>query len=324
MVNRISTHINYINWFIIRNIGIFSRGIFSLKKRTYIIIALLSLAFLVNFSDSSSVFYDFTVLDYTYDIVESDWDIQYGLLSASATGIFFGENTYPVGSQYDLHVIAEHPFSVDYEMSMGSDTVEKTDTNSSGPLIYQFNLFSYLDGFFIPWNQTALELGPPKLFSTHFFDLEEYAEFFRSDIDYRHVSYQTGHGLWLGGQSMAYYSEKNSIGFLDIHRRVESYEGHPYDTYINEGEHHFKIEFNLVTGVLNGYHILLESTGFFNNISFDFSFHQQIELEGYNMAKFVNMGLPGYNFLIAIPVLLAIYSIRIYIKKNRKKEALTN
>jgi len=42
------------------------------------------------------------------------------------------------------------------------------------------------------------------------------------------------------------------------------------------------------------------------------------------MAKFVNMGLPGYNFLIAIPVLLAIYSIRIYIKKKRKKEALTN
>lgn len=293
-----------------------------MKKRTYIIIALLSLAFLVNFSDSSSVFYDFTVLDYTYDIVESEWDIQYGSLSASATGIFFGENTYPVGSQYDLHITAEYPFSVVYDMSMEFDTVEKTDTNSSGPLLYQFNQFSYLDDYFIPWNQTALELGLPKLFGTHFFDLEEYAEYFRSEIDSIHVTYVTGRGLWSGGESMAYYSEKNSIGFFDIHRRVESYKGVPGDTYIYEGEYHFKIEFDLLTGVLNGYHALLESTGLFNNETLNFNFHQQIELEGYNMAKFVNMGLPGYNFLIAIPVLLAIYSIRVYIKKKRKERGI--
>ncbi|NHJ47314.1 MAG: hypothetical protein FK733_05945, partial [Asgard group archaeon] len=154
-----------------------------MKKIHTFLLTLLLVSVIVNISSSTAVFYDFTELNYTYEVVNSEWDIQLGVLSTTSSGLYFGENNYPVGSKYDLQILAHTPLTVDYNTTMGTDTEENTDTCHTSPLVDLVRLPGYLMLLNESWDQALFDDGPPKIFGTHFFALDNYSSIFSASVD---------------------------------------------------------------------------------------------------------------------------------------------
>jgi len=308
---------------IIRNI---SWGNVFLKKRIKIIVLLLvSILLFLNLTNSLADFTSIVELDYEYDVVASEWSVQHGTLSTSSTGIFIGETNHPVGSKYAVHITSEVSHEIEYTITIGEDTVTTTDTP---------NNYTILDLLFLPilmaelnnsWDQSLFDKGTPKIINTHFFDLsvvdplfeylDEVGNTLKPDSPYKIVGDST---------YITAFDKEGSKGIFewsywrDFCVPIDG-EG---QSWLIDGFYDLKYEYDLTTGVLNGYHIYLDYNGTTEDGKIiDLFLHQHVEAVGYRMGKlFWDARIAGIEILITIPALLTVSSISLYVKKRRKKK----
>ena len=300
-------------------------GEYFLKKRIKIIVLLLvSVLLFLNITNSLADFTSIVELDYEYDVVTSEWSVQHGDLSTSSTGIFIGETNHPVGSKYAVHITSEVSHEIEYTITIGEDTVTTADTP---------NNYTILDLLFLPilmadlnnsWDQSLFDKGTPKIINTHFFDLSvvdplfEYLAEVGGTMDPDPL-YKTRSFTFITA-----FDKEDSKGIFEWSYWRDFYvptDGEDQGWCI-AGFYDLKYEYDLTTGVLNGYHICLDYNGTTEDGKIiDLFLHQHVEAVGYRMEKlFWDARIAGIEILITIPALLTVSSISLYIRKRRKKK----
>ncbi len=282
---------------------------------------MVSLTLFLSSTNSIATFIDFSELDYQYDIEESEWNIQHGSLSTSSTGINIGENNHPVGSSYDVHITDDAPDMVNYTISIGADSVTNTDTNSNDTITDLIILPAYLVDINETWDQVLFDKGPPMIFGNHFFDLDSINNLFEHLDENPSINSLAPPYHFAGGSYIATFEKKDSKGIFEFATTQDMYENDSGIVLQVDGKIQVKIEYDLTTGVLNGYHLFLDYSGTYAGTILDFFIHQQIEAKGYRMEKFLwNDGLPGFGIIITIPTLITISAISFYFNQRRKKK----
>ena len=172
------------------------------------------------------------------------------------------------------------------------------------------------------WDQTLFDKGTPKIFNTHFFDLSVVNPLFEYLDEGGHtmepyLPYRMG-----GGSFLANFEKEGSKGIFEWGYWADIYVPADGQEWTIDGFYDMKFEYDLTTGVLNGYHILMDYNGTTEDGKIlDLFLHQHVEAVGYRMEKLHwGQGVPGFEFLIAIPTLITISAISHYINKKRKSK----
>jgi len=295
-----------------------------LKKRIKIIVLqLVSIILFLNLTNSLAAFTSIVELDYEYDVVESELNIQYGTLSTSSTGIFIGETNHPVGSKYAVHITSDVAHEIDYTITIGEDSVTATDIPNNNTILDLLFLPTYFAEINDSWDQTIFDKGTPKIFNTHFFDLSIINPTFEYLDEDGHLLIPNSPFDFGGGSFLCRFDVEGSKGIFEwgFTRRIYETISWGVEVLILTGYYDFLIEYDLTTGVLNGYHLKFDYNGTRDGKILDFYMDQHVEAVGYKMERLRwDEGVPGFEFLIAIPALFIVSTISLYINKKRKKK----
>jgi len=253
---------------------------------------------------------------FTYDVVESNWDVTIDTSSSSGTGFNFLDVKRAVGTQFTVEVLTVDPLEVDWEMAVGTDT--DTGTNSIWDAIgIAFNLIlpALLTMMAYPgyFNQTEADLGIT-IFELFFVDTETVSEIFydlaETDMEANMTEEEPGLDIDRIG------------GTFDNSSSTAVFEWHFDMTYVNasldvdySGTYVWQYAFDKTAGTMKGYYINIDYAGVAGGIDFTYKMEQKVEEVGYNLPN--ANGIPGFEWFVAIPIIALLGGLTI-IRRKRK------
>jgi hypothetical protein len=284
-----------------------------MKKELKIILPLVMVAVLLG-STMTQATYGVTIGDiFNYDVEAASWNISVDTDSSSGTGVNFLDVLKPVGTQFDVEVTAVDPTSVDWEMTIGTDT----DTGSSsafdalGIFFMLFMPMLMIEGTITSWNQTEMDLGLGIM--TFFFADSEFAGLFAELAEENPVTdYYTD----------SVYDFQEVGGSFENDTDIAVFEWHFDLTYVNgsdnfAGDFVWQYAYDQTDGHMKGHYMDMDYSGTLDGVDIAFKFEQRVEEVGYNLPNVGAGILPGFEWFLAVPIIALLGGITI-IKRKRK------
>jgi hypothetical protein len=250
---------------------------------------------------------------YTFEVVKSQNDMQQGTNSGQGTGLRFGGNPFPVGLQFTIEVLSTTPTSVQWEIDVDGNTAINSDTDNLVNSISSFLFLPYhYYGGFGTWDQAEVEMGPVLMLGFFFFEPVAFEAAFQNYHDTFDV--MTPMSYWTWNEINANYDSTSNIATFDWVFNAE-FNDSGCNMYF-EGDYYFNVAYDQTSGVLMGYNMEIDYTGYIGSDTLSIDIEQKIEQVGYNLPK-NQFKAPGFTFAIAIPV---IFSLGLILLKNRRKK----
>ncbi len=254
---------------------------------------------------------------FTYDVVESNWDVTVGPDSSSGTGWNFLDVLRTVGSQFDVEVTAVDASGVDWEIQLGIDM--DVGSNSAfdglGLLILLVLPLLFTDDSPLTLDTGEADLGPG-LTELFFVDVETFSDVF---YEMANTDIETD----LSDEDPAINIDQAG-GIFDNDTSIAVFEWHLDYTYVNasidsnlSGTYVWQYAFDKSDGHMKGYYHMIDYSGTLAGVDFNYNLEQKVEEAGYNLPNVAAGILPGFEWFIVIPVVAILGGITI-IKKKRK------
>ena len=281
-----------------------------------------SIAFLVlilfSCSMSTRADFDVTVGDiFTYEVVSSQWSLAQSANSGQGTGLQYGGNPFPIGTQFTIEVLTTTATSVQWEIDIEGNTATNTndDTDTTPFILYLYYPITILQSGFGTWDQSEVEMGPFFQLGLFFLEPIAFSDLFQQLHDQASTGSFTPSSYWDFHEINANYDTSGSVSVFDWVFNSE-YNDTGCNIYFS-GEYYFTIAFDKATGVLKGYHMDLRYAGHINEQPLAIDMQQLIEIRGYDIEKFY-FKAPGFVWLTVFPPLLVISYFKFITRKQRK------
>jgi hypothetical protein len=285
-------------------------------KKTIKLILLVSMGLLLTHTILANSAFNVTVGDiFTYKVVKSEQEITWGANYGQGIGLMMGGNPFPVGISFTIEVLTASATSVQWEIEIDGNTAINTDTSAKTSTMENLLLFAYLTySGLSSWDQAEVEMGPPFMLDFFFYEPAAFDSYFQNYHDY--IAGFTPMSYWTFNEINANFDKSNNIAVFDwVFNTMFN------DTGCNmfyQGTMYFTVAYDQTTGVLKGYYFDFDYTGHVGSNALSISILQKIEQDGYKLNKNqFSPGLPGYTFLIAIPVLASLSIFSILLKKRK-------
>lgn len=284
-------------------------------KKTVKIFLLVTIGSILTSTITANSAFNVTVGEiFNYEIVKSEQDITWGANSGQGTSLMFGGNPFPKGTTFIIEALTTSASSVQWEIDIDGNTAINTDTTSKTSELVLILFLPYLnyDGIG-SWDQLEIEIGPPFMIGFFFLEPEAFDTLFQNYHDT--ITGLTPLTYWTFDEINADFDKSNDIAVFDwVFNTMFN------DTGCNmffEGTYYFTIAYDQTTGVLKGYNLDFDYSGYVGSNTLSIAISQSIEQVDYNLNKNqFSPGLPGYTFLIAIPVLISLSVFGLIFKKR--------
>ncbi len=272
---------------------------------------------------------------FNYDVIDSNMSVTFGVNTASGTGFEIANTTFAAGTTVELNVTALDSLGVDYNLTAGAFTEEKSSSvwDSLGmALLTIFPLFVSLGIATTEWDQNATEDTHAGLLLVPFLDVDNSSwepwSIWADMADSIHANGTTAmENITTSLVWDATYDNTSTDFIFETHLS-----GEIADLVNNSGsltqvnltiEHRYQFAYTIATGVMLGIRMVGEVTGFVNGTIFEMNYNYLTEKAGYDMPIFELYSLPtwpfpGFEYLIAIGALASLAIPIVLVKKRRK------
>jgi len=249
---------------------------------------------------------------FDYEVVASSWEILFGTNSSSGTGFSFLDTTQAVGTQFEVEVTQVETSSVDWNLTIGIDTITGSNT--------QFDVFSIImlivmpalivDQSPIDWNQTEMDQGieiielffldPTQVWDT-FYDLSQ------DDI----ITDLEENPEWNFEDVGGYFYTQLNIAVFEW-----CFDGtYTNSTDIFSGDYTFQIAYDASTGQVKGIYYDIDYSGTLNGESIIYKTEHKFEEVGYNLP--IIPTIPEFKWFIALPIVATLSCIVVFRRRNK-------
>ncbi|MHA1532398.1 MAG: choice-of-anchor S family protein [Candidatus Heimdallarchaeota archaeon] len=294
-------------------------------KKTKILIPLV-LAVLILSTTFVHGDYEVTVgQTFNYTVNTSNWSIKLGSNSASVSKCRIFLDSYDEGTSFTVNVTDVVPLdSVSWNLTVGTTDYEwqNDDSDLLQIQLLLIHILPHVVSFAgSTWSQEAVDLGPTVQF-LFFFDISD------DTIDF--FNFFANSTFWSAGaatdprlsfaQAVGNFDESELVAVFDwIVDGTITY-ATPYNFEL-EGVERFKIAFNQLTGVMQGYRLELDYKGVIEGQNFEMKLNQEVTINGYTLPAFYYdkpAGLPGFEWYLSIAAFSTIIISSVIIRKKRK------
>ncbi|MBN1329848.1 MAG: hypothetical protein JXA54_10275 [Candidatus Heimdallarchaeota archaeon] len=270
---------------------------------------------------------------YTYDIVNSDYNVTFGIHSAEVSGYEIDGQPFNENTQVVLNITEITEFGITYNVSADGYTEEIYDSVAFSMLEFYYILMLYpifmtTQIIFSTWDQSSVEQGHLGALMLPFLSVNGTTW---------NILIQLANGIHTTGNLYSYtfasgvtmdatYTNTTDyfiFDFLLTAKIAETVEYMTQGALLNATiEHKFKFAYSKNSGVMSGMRLKGSVSGFSNGTILDIDYNYLTEREGYDLPAFAlgrpTWPFPGFEYFIAFGALTSLVALIPIIRKNRK------
>ncbi|MCE7743932.1 MAG: hypothetical protein GPJ52_02230 [Candidatus Heimdallarchaeota archaeon] len=253
---------------------------------------------------------------FTYEVVTSQWSLVQDLDSGQGSGLKYGGNPFPIGTQFTIEILAASSSSINWEIDIdGNTAINNNDAGDVADMTeFLYLPFAFTSGFGT-WDQGEVEMGPAIMMGIFFLEPTAFIDFFQALHNQASTSSFDPSTYWVYNNVDANFDSSGTIAIFDWVHNAQ-YNDSGCNTYLS-GTYYATIAFDKTTGVLKGYNLDLDYFGDVAGDTFQIDMQQNIEQVGYNIDGFY-FTAPGFGWLTVFPALLVVSYFGFLLRKRKK------
>lgn len=260
---------------------------------------------------------------FTYTINNSYWNVQLGDESSTVSGCKIFSESVEKGTSFDVEVTnVTTSEDASWNLTVGSNVYSSNNDPGDLGIIHNFLFNIRIQAFYFTsfWSQEIIDMGPAAQFlffvcigTGNIFDFLDYI----SDTTSFHSEFTNTHDEYT--RIEGHFDDSGTLAIFDWVVKASFDYSTPYDVHI-EGSERFKIAFDKITGVMQGYRIETDSKGVVEGQEYELHMNQEITLEGYTLPTYYFKDpnkLPGFDWFISIFAISTLVISIVIIRKQK-------